>query len=101
MDSNTFMGYLIASIITLVGFYIALRKEIIASERKRSEPLQELNNNIAELNGTIKMLNSDTKSLKGRVSEHGKQIDNLRMRNAEHEVRIKNLESTQKECKRG
>ena len=76
MDSNTFMGYLIASIITLVGFYIALRKEIIASERKRSEPLQELSNNIAELNGTINLLLSDTKSLKDRVGEHGKQIDN-------------------------
>lgn len=95
MDNNTFMGYLVVSIITLVGFYIALRKEIIASERKRSEPLQELNNNIAELNGTIKMLNSDTRSLKDRVSEHGKQIDNLRMQNERHEIRIENIEKAQ------
>ena len=99
MDSNTFMGYLIASIITLVGFYIALRKEIISSEKNRSEPLQELSNNIAELNGTINLLLSDTKSLKDRVGEHGKQIDNLRMQNERHEIRIENIEKAQSNCK--
>ena len=59
-------------------------------------PVIRLNGNITELNVLFKELKAlveeKTASLDKRVTEHGKQIDDLKVTQAKHEERIKQLE---------
>ena len=59
-------------------------------------PVIRLNGNITELNVLFKELKAlveeKTTSLDKRVTEHGKQIDDLKVTQAKHEERIKQLE---------
>lgn len=59
-------------------------------------PVIRLNGNITELNVLFKELKAlveeKTNSLDKRVTEHGKQIDDLKVTQAKHEERLKQLE---------
>lgn len=59
-------------------------------------PVIRLNGNITELNVLFKELKAlveeKTNSLDKRVTEHGKQIDELKVTQAKHEERLKQLE---------
>lgn len=59
-------------------------------------PVIRLNGNITELNVLFKELKAlveeKTTSLDKRVTEHGKQIDDLKVTQAKHEERLKQLE---------
>ena len=77
-------GMIIAAI-GLIGGLIA----IIA-------PIVRLNGNIVRLTVSVDALRDEYKEghaeLKGRVTEHGKEIDQLNLTVAQHETRIGNLE---------
>ena len=59
-------------------------------------PVIRLNGHITELTVLFRELKAlveeKTDSLDKRVTEHGKEIDELKVTQAKHEVRIKNLE---------
>jgi chromosome segregation ATPase len=55
-------------------------------------PLIALNTNITALTASVNQLKEILEELKGRVSDHGKEIDEMRTELADHEARIKSLE---------
>ena len=55
-------------------------------------PLIALNTNITALTASVNQLKEILEELKGRVSDHGKEIDEMRTELADHEARIKALE---------
>lgn len=75
-------------IVALLGFIGAL---IVVMA-----PVIRLNGNITELTVLFRELKAlveeKTENLDKRVTEHGKQIDDLKIAQAQHEERIKNLE---------
>lgn len=84
---------LILSVIgSLVVFYWKIKNDIVSDEKMKSKPLEELNKSIIELNSTIKFINEMIESIKERVSNHGKEIDDIKLLNQSHEERIKTLE---------
>lgn len=55
-------------------------------------PLIALNTNIAQLTASVDQLKDVLEELKTRVSDHGKEIDEMRVEIANHEARISALE---------
>ncbi len=55
-------------------------------------PLMALNANITQLTASVNQLKDVLEELKGRVSDHGKEIDGMRVEIANHEARISALE---------
>lgn len=55
-------------------------------------PLITLNQNITTLTMSVNQLKEILTDLKERVTNHGKEIDDIRTALADHEARIKNLE---------
>ena len=55
-------------------------------------PLFALNTNIAQLTASVDQLKDVLEELKTRVSDHGKEIDEMRVEIANHEARISALE---------
>lgn len=76
------------TLITLGGFLVALIA-IMA-------PIVKLNGNITELNVLFRELKSlvedKTDNLDKRVTEHGKEIDDIRIKQTQHEERLRQLE---------
>lgn len=56
------------------------------------KPLINLNNNITALTLSVNQLKEILNELKGRVSDHGKEIDDIKETIVDHEARIKVLE---------
>lgn len=56
------------------------------------KPLITLNNNITALTLSVNQLKEILNELKGRVSDHGKEIDDMKTTLVDHEARIKVLE---------
>lgn len=87
---------LIIIIITVVGslvtFYWKMKKDIIQQEKEKEAPIIELNQNIIRLNDKLSFINEIIDTLKDRVSNHGREIDDIRIKNQSHEERIKILE---------
>lgn len=75
-------------LVALLGFIVSMIAIVT--------PIIKLNVNISRLNTTIAMFQEDTeeknKTLDKRVTEHGKQIDELEKKSVNHEVRILGLE---------
>lgn len=75
-------------LVALLGFIVSMIAIVT--------PIIKLNVNISRLNTAIKMFQEDTeyknKTLDKRVTEHGKQIDELEKKSVNHEVRISGLE---------
>lgn len=75
-------------LVALLGFIVSMIAIVT--------PIIKLNVNISRLNTTIEMFQEDTeeknKTLDKRVTEHGKQIDELEKKSVNHEVRISGLE---------
>lgn len=59
-------------------------------------PIVRLNSNITELNVLFRELKSlvedKTDNLDKRVTEHGKEIDDIRIKQTQHEERLRQLE---------
>lgn len=59
-------------------------------------PIIRLNSNITRLTTVVdaleKLVKEKTDSLDKRVTEHGKEIDEIRLKQTEHETRIGHLE---------
>ena len=77
-----------ATIIALVGFLGGLVALVT--------PLIRLNSNITRLTTVVERLEllvkEKTDKLDERVTQHGKEIDDLRIRQAEHDTRLRQLE---------
>lgn len=75
-------------LVALLGFIVSMIAIVT--------PIIKLNVNISRLNTTIEMFQEDTeeknKTLNKRVTEHGKQIDELEKKSVNYEVRISGLE---------
>ena len=75
-------------LVALIGFIVSMIAIVT--------PIIKLNVNISRLNTTIDMFQEDTeekrKTFYKRVTEHGKQIDELEKVSVNHEVRIKAIE---------
>ena len=77
MDSNAFMGLLIGSLVVLVGFIVAIITPII-----------KLNTTITKLNDKLDFVIEDKEAQKKRITEHGREIDDLNKTTIEHGVVI-------------
>lgn len=56
------------------------------------KPLLNLNTSITELKASIDQFRDTVNKLDNRITEHGKEIDNIKAQVIDHEARIKNLE---------
>lgn len=56
------------------------------------KPLITLNSNITALTLSVNQLKEILNELKGRVTDHGKEIDSMKEQLVDHEARIKVLE---------
>lgn len=90
MDENTLIVAVLTILGGIYGFYLKIKKEITGNIESNNKPINDLNKSIIELNSTIKHMNDDYKSLSSRVTEHGKEIDDLKIDvcNLKTEVRI-------------
>lgn len=79
IDNNTLIVAVITITGAIYGFYLKIKKEITNNVESNSKPINELNKSIIELNSTIKHMNDNYKSLSGRVTAHGKEIDDLKI----------------------
>lgn len=84
MDSNQFMGLLIAAIVTLLSIASIIVALII-------KPIINLNKSIVKLNDSIDRLNAENENLSGRVKEHGKEIDANAKKLLIHDTEIAHL----------
>ncbi len=57
-------------------------------------PLIALNSNITALTLSVNQLKDILDELKSRVSDHGKEIDDMQIKIADHDARIHALENT-------
>lgn len=57
-------------------------------------PLIALNSNITALTLSVNQLKEVLNELKTRVSDHGKEIDDIQVKIADHDARIHALENT-------
>ena len=73
-------------IIGALGFISALAVVI--------RPLIALNSNITALTLSVNQLKEVLNELKTRVSDHGKEIDDIQVKVADHDARIHALENT-------
>jgi len=71
-------------IIAILGFIGAL---IVALK-----PILDLNTNITELKVSIDSFKESVDKLDKRITDHGKELEELKNQVVNHEVRIKNLE---------
>ena len=82
MDSNTFMGLLIAALVVLVGLASGLAALII-------KPVINLNKTITKLDCTIKTLVDDNSETKHHFDKNDKKIDDLEKTTMYHEGELK------------
>lgn len=72
---------LVLSIIgSLYAFYKKLQSDIVSEQEKKSKPFNDLNLSVIELTTSIKFLNTTIQALENRVTNHGKEIDELHMK---------------------
>lgn len=69
MDTMQFMGYLISAVITLGGFIAIIMKFV--------QPINDLRVVIQKLNDNIDSIKSENKTHERRITQHGKEIDEL------------------------
>ena len=77
-------GYVLGALVLIVGF--------AATILKLSKPLQDLNINIIKLTTVVSYITKEQNDLKGRVTQHGKELDANTKLLIEHEARIKQME---------
>ena len=78
---------LVLSIVgSLYGFYRKLKGDIESEEEKKTKPFNDLNLSVIELTTSIKFLNTTIQTLENRVTNQGKEIDELH-------VKVGNLET--------
>lgn len=72
---------LVLSIVgSLYAFYKKLKSDIVSEEQKKTKPFNDLNLSVIELTTSIKFLNTTIQTLENRVTNHGKEIDELHMK---------------------
>ena len=103
MEYYMILGIVVAALITLLGFYFSIKKEIKADLQTSSGPIQELNLSITRLNDHIDHMVIMDENRDKRIEKHGQQIDAMiekqRMNEKlldRHELRIVRLEEYHK-----
>lgn len=71
-------------IVAVVGFIVTLFALI--------KPIIDLNGNITELKVSIDSFKASLDKLDSRITDHGKELDDIKIKVAEHETRLKQLE---------
>ena len=89
MDSNTFMGLLIAAIVVLVGLAVGLTTLIV-------KPIINLNSSITELKVSIQNLNTSVNKVENGLTRHEDEIDNINKDLKDFEGRISRMEGVSK-----
>ena len=56
------------------------------------KPIMSLNTNITELKLSIDQFKASLDKLDNRITDHGKELDDIKIKVAEHETRLKQLE---------
>jgi chromosome segregation ATPase len=69
MDEMQFMGYLVSAIITLGGFIAIIMKFV--------QPINDLRVVIQKLNDNIDAIKNQNETHEMRITQHGKEIDEL------------------------
>lgn len=82
MDSNTFMGYLIAALVVLVGLVSGLVALIV-------KPVINLNKTITKLDCTITSLVNDNSKTQKHFDKNDKEIDDLQKATIKHDGELK------------
>ncbi len=72
MEQTQFIGYLVLAVITLGSF--------IGVAQKFTQPINELKIVIQELKDCIAQIRQDSEMQNRRITEHGKEIDDLKGR---------------------
>lgn len=85
MDSNQFMGLLIAAIIVLLGGASIIVTIVI-------KPVINLNNNIVALRKDISALSDVVNRNEKRIEKHGNEIDEIRDNLKDIEVKVSKME---------
>lgn len=85
MDSNQFMGLLIAAIIVLLGGVSIIVTIVI-------KPVINLNNNIVALRKDISALSDVVNRNEKRIEKHGNEIDEIRDNLKDIEVKVSKME---------
>lgn len=80
MDEIQFLGYLISAVITLGGFIAIIMKFI--------QPINDLRVVIQKLNDNIDAIKNQNETHEKRITQHGKEIDNLGERVGTLETRM-------------
>lgn len=86
---NETVGIIIAAIVVIAGFVSVIVKVM--------NPINDLNLNIVKLTAAIDRLIDNDKKQDERISNHGKEIDELKTGFAEHDVRLRTLENKGKD----
>lgn len=89
MNEAQFMGMLIGCVATLCGIASVIVAIIIV-------PVIKLNKSIQKLNDSIDHLNGANETLEKRVTNHGKEIDELKLTTNSHELEINHLKEAVK-----
>ncbi len=84
MSANESIGLIICGLVAVSSFAAVIIKI--------TRPINELNLSIVRLRDSIDRLLDNDRKQDGRISEHGKQIDELCIRIENHGERLKNLE---------
>jgi cell division protein FtsL len=71
-------------IVAVVGFIVTLFALI--------KPIIDLNGNITELKVSIDSFKASLDKLDSRITDHGKELDDVKVKIANHEARIQALE---------
>lgn len=72
------------TIITILGFLVTGIAVVT--------PIIKLNNSITLLTASVNSLKEIIQELKGRIDNHGKEIDEINLELADHEARLRNVE---------
>lgn len=86
MDSNTFMGLLIAALAVLVAMGVGITTLVI-------KPVIQLNRTMVKLDDSIKNLNDTAAKMENRLDKHDVCIDKLNENDRNFEGRISRLEA--------
>ena len=96
MEYYAVLGLMFAALVTIIGFFISIKKTI----NEEREPIEELNINIVRLNANFDNMEKNDEIRDIRITKHGEEIDKvieIQRQNEKilnnHELRIKNLEN--------
>ena len=85
MDTNVFMGMLIAAIVVLAGLAVALVTLVV-------KPVTNVSTKLTNLTDSLEHISEVTSNLDKRVTRHGEVLDEHSVKLAKVESELKHLE---------